>query len=86
MPDVARPECSRDTHGDGFNGEPRAEPSAFCRCSSTRGEGEMTEGDYDTMSGEGDDACTYAIMPTETISIIMKPTETEVTSCRIESR
>lgn len=86
VPDVIPPQCFRNTHGDGFDGKPIAEPSAFCRCSSIGGEGSKTEGNYPTMSGEGDNACTYTVMPTETIRITMKSKETEVTSCRMESR
>ncbi|KAM0329504.1 hypothetical protein ACHAQA_004813 [Verticillium albo-atrum] len=86
LPDVLPPQCFRNTFGDGFNGKPRAEPSAFCHCSSAASEGGMTSGNFATMSGEGDQACTYSTMPTETISITMGPTETEVTSCRMESR
>lgn len=86
LPDVIPPQCFRNTNGDNFAGEPMAEPSAFCRCSSTAANG-ITEGNYATMEGEGDDACTYATMPTETIEITMKPQETgPVTSCRWESR
>lgn len=86
LPDVIPPQCFRNTHGDRFDGEPAAEPSAFCHCSSVGGEGSATKGDYPTMSGEGDDACTYTTMPSETISISLKPKETVVTSCRVESR
>ena len=86
LPDVIPPQCFRNTHGDGFDGKPRAEPSAFCRCSSFGSEGAKTEGNFATMSGEGSDACTYTTMPTETISITAKPTQTEITSCRVESR
>ncbi|SPO03657.1 uncharacterized protein DNG_06340 [Cephalotrichum gorgonifer] len=85
VPDVIPPQCFRNTYGDGFDGKPRAEPSAFCRCSSIGGPGTKTEGNYATMSGEGDDACTYTTMPTETISITLRPKETTVTSCRLES-
>ncbi len=86
LPDVLPPICSRDTPGDGFSGKPMAEPSAFCYCSSRDSEGDMTDGNFPTMSGEGDMACTYSTMPTETISITMAPTETEITSCRLETR
>ena len=86
LPDVIPPQCFRNDHGNGFDGQPRAEPSAFCHCSSAGSEGGMIQGNFPTMSGEGDNACTYSTMPTETISITMRPTETAVTSCRMESR
>ncbi|KAL8930404.1 MAG: hypothetical protein Q9208_000587 [Pyrenodesmia sp. 3 TL-2023] len=85
LPDVVPPQCFRNTFGDGFNGKPRAEPSAFCHCSSAGGESGMTRGNFPTMSGESEMACTYSTMPTQTISITMRPKETEVTSCRLES-
>ena len=88
VPKVIPPQCFRNTYGDGFDGKPNAEPSAFCHCSSAKGDGGMTSGNYPTMSGGGDNACTYSTMPTETISITMKskPTGVAVTSCRMESR
>lgn len=86
LPDIIPPQCFRNTHGDNFAGEPRAEPSAWCHCSSAVGNGK-TNGNYATLKGEGDDACTYATMPTETIELTTKPKETgPVTSCRWESR
>ena len=86
FPDVAPPQCLFNSYSNGFDGKPRAEPPAFCHCSSLVSEGQMTKGDFATMPGEGDNACTYSTMPTETISISMKPTETKITSCRVESR
>ncbi|GJN86974.1 hypothetical protein PLIIFM63780_010556 [Purpureocillium lilacinum] len=87
VPKVVPPQCFRNTYGDGFDGKPNAEPSAFCHCSSAKSDGGMTRGNYPTMSGQGDKACTYSTMPTQTISIIMKSKQTRVavTSCRMES-
>lgn len=88
LPDVIPPQCFRNTFGDGFDGKPKAEPSAFCHCSSAKDGGGMTKGNFPTMTGEGDKACTYSTMPTQTISITThtRPKETTVTSCRLESR
>ncbi|EMR63473.1 hypothetical protein UCREL1_9579 [Eutypa lata UCREL1] len=85
LPDVIPPQCFRNTNGDGFDGKPKAEPSAFCHCSSAKAGGGMTKGNFPTMTGEGDKACTYSTMPTQTISITMRPKETTMTSCRLES-
>lgn len=88
LPDILPPQCFRNTYGDGFDGKPLAEPSAFCHCSSAGAEGGMIRGNYPTMKGEGDDACTYSTMPSETISITMMTTKPDVpiTSCKVESR
>lgn len=88
LPKVIPPQCFRNTYGNGFDGKPKAEPSAFCHCSSAKSEGGMTSGNYPTMSGDGDKACAYLTMPTKPISITMRPQKTgvSVTSCKIESR
>ncbi|CRK41581.1 hypothetical protein BN1723_015939 [Verticillium longisporum] len=85
LPNVIPPQCFRNTYGDGFDGKPKAEPSAFCHCSSAGAEGGMTRGNFPTLKGEGDMACTYSKMPSQTISITKRPKQTAVTSCRLES-
>lgn len=72
LPDTIPSRCFRNTYGDDFDGEPKAEAPAFCVCSSKAGKA-MSTGIYATMTGEGDDACTYATMPTVTIEITVKP-------------
>lgn len=88
LPEILPPKCFRNTFGDNFAGDPKAEPSAFCRCSSLVAPGTMSEGNYATMEGDGDKACTYSVMPTAPISIStwVRPTEKiAVTTCRVET-
>ncbi|KAI9163909.1 Leucinostatins biosynthesis cluster protein T [Paramyrothecium foliicola] len=86
LPEIIPPNCFPNSYKNDFNGKQRAEPATFCHCSSQVEVGIMTRGNFSTMSGEGEKACAYSVMPTKTISISVKPKETKVTSCRMETR
>lgn len=78
LPDSAPPSCFRNSHGDNFEGNPKASPSDWCVCTSG-----ISQGKYSTIAGK--DPCALKTMPTQTITIKdLQPINTQdPTSCRL---
>lgn len=77
-PDDLIPFCEKNSGGDNFVGEPRADPATWCVCDM------ITKSGLFPAMKSTESPCAYKTLPTKEISITIKPVPSDVsiTSCR----